>query len=147
MEPTKQLRFKFGVNHDTKKLEVVVQGDSDAEARGTLNVDDINRLMASLSQMQHALVISEAGGEQLMPPFDPAKPFEGQGGYTLAKRSAIQRHNVGVDDTAGTVGMLVLDSSGRLTGYRMSPERARQMASDLLKAAGETPTQPKRFDA
>jgi hypothetical protein len=148
LTPRKPLSFSFGVNHETKALDVIVWGTNDAEAKGTLKIDEIDQLMANLSFCQYALVISKAGGEQLMPPFDYTRPFEAQGGYILAKRDAISRHAVGVDDTEGTVALLVLGSTGRLTGYRMSPERARQLAHDLLTAAAQTPTQPKQsFDA
>jgi hypothetical protein len=148
LTPGKPLRFRLRVNHESKALEIVVTGKDDAEAKGSLSIDDINRLMANLSQCQHALVISQAGGEQLTPPFDPAQPFEGQGGYSLAKLDAIARYKTAVDDTEGTVGLLVLGSTGRLTGYRISPEKARQLAHALLTAADQTPTQPKRsFDA
>jgi hypothetical protein len=148
LTPSKPLTFKFGIDHETKSLHVIAEGPDGAGADGTLTIDDLDRLMANLSQCQHALVISAAGGEQLMPPFNPTQMFEGRGGYVLAKRDAISRHTVGVDDTEGTVALLVLGSSGRLSGYRMSPERARQIANHLLTAADQTPNRPTQsFDA
>jgi hypothetical protein len=146
--PGKPLSLKLGVNHETKALDVVVTGNDGTEAKGALSIDDIDRLMAHLSQCQHALVLSKAGGEQLTSPFDPEKPLEAQEGHILANHDAISRHEVGVDDTEGTVNLLVLGSSGRLSGHRMSPERARQLADQLLRAAGQITVRPTRsFDA
>jgi hypothetical protein len=144
----KQLTFSFGVNHETERLDVVIGGTNDAEAKGSLTVDQIDDLMASLSQFQYALFLSKASGEQLTSTFYPQHPFKARGGYILAKRDAISGHKVGVDDTEGSVGLLVLGLSGRLTGYRMSREKARQLARDLLTAADQIRAQPKRsFDA
>jgi hypothetical protein len=144
--PAKGPTFRFAVDHQNKVLDFVVIGKDGAKAEGALDVDRVDQLMATLSQCQHALVLSKAGGEQLAPPFDPARSFEEHGGHILARRDAISRHAVGVD-TEGTVNLLLLGSTGRLSGYRMSPERARQIAHELVTAAAQTPIQPKSYDA
>jgi len=144
----KSLAFGFRLNHETKTLEIIVTGENDAEAEGSLNVDDIHSLMAKLSLLQYALVLSEAGGEQLTPPFNPMRAFEEQRGYTHAKFDTISRSAIGVDHTAVNVSLLVLGGSGRLSGYQMSAETARQVAVALARAAHQTSTRSsRRFDA
>ena len=96
LTPRKPLTFKFGVNHETKLLELTIHGTNDSEAKGTLNIEEIDRLIASLSQCQHALVVSKAGGEELMPPFDETQPFQAHGGYILAQQDSVARYKVGV---------------------------------------------------
>jgi hypothetical protein len=147
LTPGKELGFRFGLNHRIKVIEVVVSGANGLDASGTLNADQIDHLIAELSQLQNALVLSEAG-QETFPPFNPLRAFEGRGEYSIARLDAISQFQVGTLDREAKVGLLVLGSSARLSGYQTSPEMARQLAHALSNAADQTPTQPKRsFDA
>jgi hypothetical protein len=139
----KPLTFRLGVNHSTKRLEVVVFGDSKSEAKGTLTIDEINDLMARLSQLQYALVLSEAGQEVSLSS-DANIAFQEATKYALLKLDAIARYKAGVEEPEGNVALMILGSSGRLTGYRTSPEKARTMAREILNAADQTPASPSR---
>jgi hypothetical protein len=139
----KPLTFKLGVNHTTKRLDVIVFGERDSETKGTLTVDEINDLMARLSQLQYALVLSEAGREVSLSQ-DANIAFPEATKYALVKLDTLARYKAGVEEPEGNVALMILGSSGRLTGYRMSPEKACTMARDILNAAGQTPTSPSR---
>lgn len=131
----KECHFRFAIDYLAKKLRFAVAGDDGAIANGAINSDQISRLAAHLSQMQYALDLSEITGEEHSPPFDPLRPF--QGGQLFGKFFNVSQSRIGVDDMQGKVAALLLDSSGRLTGYRMSPEKAREVGRALLVAADQ----------
>jgi hypothetical protein len=110
---------------------------------GSLDLQDVSKLMSFLSHCQHALVLSSAG-QRLELPFDPNVAFTlSPGGYSLGSNDTIVRCAVGIDEAVGMVGMTVLGASGRLSGYRIKRDTARNLANSLLKAADETPPPPK----
>jgi hypothetical protein len=139
----KPLTFKLGVNHATKNLDVAIFGDGDSEARGTLSIEEIDTLMARLSQLQYALVLSGHGQEVSLSE-DANIAFREASRYAWAKLDAIADYQTGVEDLQSAVVLTILGSTGRLTGYRMSPEKARQMAAALAGTADQTPASPSR---
>jgi hypothetical protein len=146
MELTRRtpLTFRLGANHTTKRLDVVVFGDGDGEAKGTLTIDEINDLMARLSQFQYVLVLSEHGQEVSLSE-DANIAFREASKYAWAKLDLIVDYQTGIEDLQSAVALTIAGSTGRLSGFRMSPDKARTMARDLLKAADQTPTSPTRY--
>jgi hypothetical protein len=141
-------KFRFGVNHQERVLQLIMRGANDDRAECSLTAEEIDRLMAELSQCQHALAQSEFGRGELTPPYNPHRPFEEPSGYSFVRQERLARYKVGVDDVEETVGLVALGNSGRLTGYRMSPAKARTLAGALVEAADQIEVQSKRpFDA
>ena len=141
------LKFRLGVNHQTKRLDVSIFGEDNSEARGTITIDEIDALMARLSQLQYALVLSEQGTE-LSFSEDATIAFQETAKLTWAKLDAVADFRTGVEDLQSKVTLLISGSTGRLTGYRMSPETARTLALALQKTADQIPAPPnRRFDA
>jgi hypothetical protein len=139
--------IKLGVNHKTKRLDVVVVGEGGGEAKGSLSIDEIDTLMARLSQRQYALVLSEHGTELSLSE-DATISFREAAKIAWAKLDAVADYQTGVEDLQSAVVLLISGSTGRLTGYRMSPEKARTLALALQNAADQIPARPnRRFDA
>jgi hypothetical protein len=125
--------FKLGIDYEKNRLVV--------EWAGSLDLQDVSKLMAFLSHCQHALVLSSAG-QRLDLPIDPNVAFTSPGGYSLGSNDTIVRYAVGIDEVVGMVGMTVLGASGRLSGYRIERDMARKLANSLLKAVDKTPPPP-----
>ena len=143
----KPLKFRLGVNHQTKRLDVSIFGEDDLEARGTITIDEIDALMARLSQLQYALVLSQHGIELSLSE-DATIAFREAAKTAWAKLDAVADFQTGVEELQSAVVLLMSGSTGRLTGYRMSPERARTLALALQNAADQIPAPPtRRFDA
>jgi hypothetical protein len=135
------LPLTLGIDHDKKRLVIVVNDPDGHESKGSLGLEDLAKFMAILSHYQHALVHSCAG-QKIPLPLDPNVAFEENEKYALGAHEGLSRASVGIDDAMGAVAMTALGSSGRLTGYRMSPDMARWMAQALVKAAEQTPNPP-----
>jgi hypothetical protein len=126
--------FKLGIDYEKNRLVL--------DLAGSLDFQDVSKLMAFLSHCQHVLVLSSAG-QRLDLPIDPNIAFKSSpGGYGLGSHDTIARYAVGIDDAMGMVGMTVLGASDRLSGYRISPDMARRLASSLLRAADQTRQRP-----
>jgi hypothetical protein len=92
-----------------------------------MTVDDIAELMATLSQCQHALVLSHAGMEVSLP-VDPTIAFEPvAGGYALGVFEAHWQHALGSDTELGAVELQLLSRKGRLTNIALPPDAARHL--------------------
>jgi len=123
--------FKLGIDYEKNRLLV--------DLAGSLDFRDVSKLMAFLSHCQHVLVLSSAG-QRLDLPIDPNVAFSlSPGDYSLGSNDTIVRYAVGIDEAVGMVGVTVLGASGRLSGYRIERDMARNLANSLLKAADKTP--------
>jgi hypothetical protein len=119
---------------------MAVRGKDGKDVSAFMDLDQIAELMAILSHCQHVLVLSSAGREVNMP-IDPNIAFQPEAGsQALGAYEGISRFAMGVDDLAGLVAFQFLSSSGRLSGYRIKPEKARALSRDLEAAADATPT-------
>ena len=126
--------FKLGIDYEKNRLVV--------DLAGSLDWQDVSKLMAFLSHCQHVLVLSSAG-QRLDLPIDPNIAFKSSpGGYALGSHDTIVQYSVGIDHAMGMVGMTVLGASDRLSGYRIPPDMARRLAGSLVNAADQTPQRP-----
>jgi hypothetical protein len=132
--------FKLDIDHKEKLLGITITGTNGNEVTATFDLHDLIQIMANLSHCQHVLALAEAG-HQLTFPFDPATVFDqSRPGYTFGSTDTIAQVLTSIDDTRGAVVMTVLGGSNRLSGYRMSPDKARKLGDMLLTAADRTPS-------
>jgi hypothetical protein len=125
--------FKLGIDYGKNRLVV--------DLRGTLDLQDVSKLMTFLSHCQHVLVLSSAG-QRLDLPIDPQIAFQSPGGYAIGAHDTIVQYSVGIDHSMGSVAMTLLGATSRLSGYRMSPDMAHRLANSLLNATEQTPRRP-----
>lgn len=136
---TEAIPINLEIDHD-KKLLIMSLKAGEEKLSTSMNVDEISRFMALLSQCQHVLVLSLTGHEEDLP-FDPAKAFAaGPGRHAIGAYEVHRRHAVGIDGELGAVAMTLLSRVGRLTGIRMSPDAARNLGRGLLQMADEAPS-------
>jgi hypothetical protein len=118
---------------------MIVKGDDGRNVEAGMSPEDISDFMAILSHCQHVLTLSHVGVEVHLP-IDPKIAFAPvAGGRVLTAYEGIRKLSIGIDESAGTVSMTLLGSSGRLSSYRMRPETARILGQGLLDRADETP--------
>jgi hypothetical protein len=126
-----------------KQLLLTAVGDDGHNIVAEMTVDDIAELMATLSQCQHALVLSHAGMEVLLP-VDPTIAFEPvAGGYALGVFEAHWQHALGIDTELGAVELQLLSRKGRLTNIALTPDAARRLGAQLLQLADRVPPSQK----
>jgi hypothetical protein len=144
--PSRNLDFRFEIDHARKKIAVRATGPEGKPATGELDLGAIRQLMAILSHCEHALVLLGAGEKPKLPS-DPDQIFESSTGeFKLGAYDEVRRFEAGIDDTMGMVGLTIWGKSARLSGFRLSPDNARSMARDLQAAADATPNPPpKRY--
>jgi hypothetical protein len=122
---------------------MVVKGEDGHDSQASMDLQQISEFMAILSHCQHALVLAHAGQEIDLRTFDPRSAFQPvAGSHAIGAYEGMPKFAVGVEEAIGAVGALCLGSSGRLTGYRMSPGTAQTLGLALLDSAGKVPTTP-----
>ena len=134
------LPIRLGIDHLNKRLRIILKGVGGQEAEAYFESDQIAEFITILSQIHHVLILSEAGIELKMP-IDPTIAFQPQAGaLALGAYEGVSRLAVGTDDLSGTVALQLLSPSGRLSGFRITPETARRLGQGLVDAAEKTTT-------
>jgi hypothetical protein len=139
----KTLPFRLGIDHDRKMLRMRVQNSAGKYVQANIDAEQLAEFMTILSHCQHALVLSKAGHVVNLP-IDPRMAFEPEvGPFLLGAYEGVQKLSAGIDEQTGTVGLLILSPSGRLSGFRIIPETARALGEGLVDAAEKMPGPPK----
>ena len=136
--------FNFAIDHDHNLLLLTAIGDDGHDVVAEMEIADIAKLMATLSQCQQGLVLSQAGTEVSLP-LDPNIGFEPDaGGYVLGAFEAHWRHALGIDTEVGAVHLKLLSRTGRLTSIALSADAARHLGNQLLRLADRVPHPQRR---
>jgi hypothetical protein len=132
---------KLAIDHKEKVLRIAIVGGDGKTISATLDCEQIADFVATLTQCQHALVLSATGQEVNMP-IDPNIAFEPVAGHYVPDFFEVhRRHTVGIDNELGAVAIRLLSRRGRLTSIRMPPEAAQNLGAGLLKVAAEISNQ------
>jgi hypothetical protein len=127
--------FKLGIDHSEKRLIIEMQNTSGKNLSVSLDANHVAAFITTLSQCQHALILSMAGQEVDLP-LNPLIAFRPVAGLmALGAYEGVSKLSVGTDDLSGTVALTMLSPSGRLSGFRIGAETARHLGAGLLKAA------------
>jgi hypothetical protein len=124
---------KVGIDQERHTLTVQASDDAGLQVTVNLTIEEVAGFIAILSQCQYALALSHAGLKPKLP-IDPNTAFDRRadaGPCEPLTRCAVE------SGVAGDVAVLMLSAPQRLTHLRLSPERARQLACDLVVAAEE----------
>jgi len=127
--------MRLAIDHGRKVLRMRVQNAAGKHVQANMDLDQIAEFITILSHCQHALVLSQAGHIVDLP-LDPQIAFKPQAGtMLLGAYEGAAKMTVGVDDLLGAVSLLILSPSGRLSGFRIAPEMARDLGNGLVEAA------------
>jgi hypothetical protein len=124
---------KVGIDQERHTLTVQASDNAGMQVTVNLTIEEVSGFIAILSQCQYALALAHAGLRTKLP-IDPNAAFERRaddGPCEPLARCAVE------SGASGDVAVLMMSAPQRLTHLRLSPERARQLACDLVIAAEE----------
>jgi hypothetical protein len=127
---------KVGIDHERRTLTIQSSDNAGMLVTVDLSVDEVAGFIAILSQCQYALALSRDGQRPKLP-IDPNAAFErraADGPCEALTRCAVETGGT------GEVAVLMLSAPQRLTHLRLSPQKARELACELMVAADRART-------